>query len=213
VLQVHDGPFVPEGHPLAEIDRRWRRLCEANSAYFDGRIYHVLGVHRNGYGGASIHVADCAYRFHAVQRDGFDLGVRPLGTKAFTFRDDCVLIGRRSRNVAHYPGLWEFAPGGVVNAGDRPGETILAELKEETGLRAGGEPVAIGVVYDPEVLCWEVVFRLDAAAGPLAPATPEYDALEWRPPSDLPADLSPVSRQMLPLLNGREGGPIDARNA
>src|SRR5690554_6175680 len=49
VLQVEDQPFVPNcnAEQLAEIERRWEARRSANPALHDGRLTHVLGVHRN----------------------------------------------------------------------------------------------------------------------------------------------------------------------
>lgn len=207
-LSVLDGPFVPNGQDglLDKIERRWNALLRANPAFFDGRLLHVLGVHRNGYGGAVLHVVDCAYRFHAVQDESFDLGVRPLGVKGVTDHNGRILLGRRSSRVAACRGMWEFAPGGVVEPGDQPDETVRRELTEETALRCAGEPVAAAVIFDPVVRSWEVVFRLsihDTAA--LSCSTAEYDELRWCTTVELPPthELSPIARQMLPLITAQ----------
>ncbi len=207
-LSVVDGPFVPAGAPglLDDVDRRWAALRRRNPAYFDSSLYHVLGVHRNGCGGAVLHVAECAYRFHAVQDDRFDLGVRPLGVKGIVVRGGAVLVGRRADHVAGYPGRWEFAPGGVVEPGARPGATpaaaIARELREETGLTASREPTAIAVLYDDVLRTWEMVFRIDAGPGAAdrSPETDEYSVLEWREPGRLPEDLTPVACAMVPMV-------------
>src|SRR5687767_9409352 len=88
VLSIQEGVFVPPGSPelMNEIERRWSALCSSNPAYYDGRLYHVVGAHRNGHGGATLHVIDCAYRYFAVQDDQFDTGVRPLGLKGLVMR-------------------------------------------------------------------------------------------------------------------------------
>lgn len=204
-LSVQDGVFLPPSHLLAEVDRRWVDLCRANPAYFDGRLYHVLGVHRNGHGGAVLHVLDCAYRFLAVQTDDFDLGVRALGVKGIVERDGRYLLGRRAPNVAAYQNLWEFAPAGGVEPGKSPSRIIREELLEETGLRSDREPVPVAVLHDPILHCWELVFRLHATDDPPAPRTSEYSALEWRPLDDLPpaSEFSPVARQIADLLSPR----------
>ena len=200
-LSVMDEPFVPAGEPglLDEVQWRWDALCKGNPRYFDGRLYHVLGVHRNGYGGAVLHVADCAYRFYAVQDEDFDLGVRPLGVKGIVIRDGLVLLGRRAPDVAAYAGRWEFAPGGAVEPGKTPVQTVMDELAEETGLTAGREPTPVAVLYDSVLRCWEIVFRIEPGAGG-APTTAEYAETRWRRPDDLPADLTPTARQMIPLV-------------
>ena len=197
VLSVDEGPLVPSGERLDEIERRWVALCAANPAYFDGRLYHVVGVHRNGSGGATVHVVDCAYRFHAVQDESFDLGVRPLGVKGITTRDDRVLLGRRSAHVAHYAGCWEFAPGGVVEPGRSPEEVVQTELYEETGLGGSSPPTAVAILFDPVLRTWEIVFRLDVAPHADEPPTTEYSELRWCRHDELPEPLSPVARQMV----------------
>ncbi|MHC4947640.1 MAG: NUDIX hydrolase [Planctomycetota bacterium] len=200
-LQLTEGPFVPEGRDvLDEIEQRWRRLCAANDAYFDGRLLHVLGVHRNGCGGAVLHVVEAAYRFHAVQDASFDVGCRPLGVKGVTTRDGRVLLGLRSATVNGYPGCWEFAPGGCVDPGSDPADRLVAELGEETGLAPAAPPVADALVYDPVIRCWEIVYRLAAAAGEPVPAPGEYDELRWCDAGDWPCPLSPVAGQIAEIV-------------
>jgi len=214
VLQMLDAPFVPEGDAalLDEIDARWEQRCAENPALHDGCLTHVIGVHRNGYGGAVLHIADCAYRYHAVQDDAFDLGVRPLGVKGFTMRDGRVLLGRRASWVNAYGGQWEFAPGGVVEPNRQPAEVVSNELREETGLATMGPPMPIAMLFDDVLRCWEMVFRIDAGKGALDLSSDEYDDARWCGADDLPAELTPVARQMAALLGaqmktpGRAGG-------
>lgn len=210
VLHQAETPFVPEGADLDEVERRWAALCARNPAYFDGRFLHVIGVHRNGYGGAVLHVADCAYRFHAVQDASFDLGVRPLGTKGLVEREGRFLLGRRSERVAHYKSMWEFAPGGVVEPGTTPAETIITELYEETGLRASAEPTHLALIFDEVLRTWEIVFRLRVTTTGDEPPTSEYAELTWCAADDLPTPLSPVAEKMkrliLPSPSGRGAG-------
>ncbi len=203
-LSVQDEPFVPDCAKLDEIDRRWAALCRENPNFYDGRLYHVIGVHRNGCGGAVLHVADCAYRFHAVQDERFDLGVRALGVKGITMRvaDNAVLLGRRSDTVAHYRGLWEFAPGGVVeptHAG--PAATIVEELREEAGYGPRAEPVAIALVQDVGLRTWEMAFRIEVDSEDQGARSVEYSELLWCAVDELPDELSPLAQQMLGLLS------------
>lgn len=200
VVHLAETPFVPPGADLDLVDRRWQALCEGNPAYFDGRLLHVLGAHRNGHGGAVLHAADCAYRFHAVQDRSLDLGVRPLGVKGLVERDGRFLLGLRSEQVAHYRGQWEFAPGGVVEPGRTPAETLVEELYEETGLRPAAEPNAVAMMFDDVLKCWEIVFRLRVRPEAEPPPTTEYGELRWCSPGDLPAPLSPLARRLVPLL-------------
>ena len=41
VLSRVDGPFVPDGIDLDEVDARWAAMCARNPAYFDGRLYQM----------------------------------------------------------------------------------------------------------------------------------------------------------------------------
>jgi len=203
-LHVQEEPFVPQCANLDDVDARWRALCSKNPAYFDGRLLHVLGVHRNGHGGAVLHVADCAYRFHAVQDELFDLGVRSLGVKGLIERDKHYLLGKRSERVGYYPGLWEFAPGGGVDPRESPAQTIVHELEEETGFAPARDPVPIALIYDDDARSWEMIFRIQVGEKSREPSD-EYDELRWCAADDLPADLSPISRLMAGLLPEVEG--------
>jgi 8-oxo-dGTP pyrophosphatase MutT (NUDIX family) len=206
VLSVQDGPLVPTGAGLDEIDRRWGDLRRFNPAYFDGPCWHVLGVHRNGHGGAVLHVVECSYRFFAVQNTEFDLGVRPLGVKGVVRRGGDYLVGRRSGSVASYAGMWEFAPGGCVDPPRTPADVIRSELQEETGLQLIGEPVAMAVLFDPVVRCWEIAYRLEVAAGEAAPHAPEHDELAWRALANLPEPISPITMQIASMLRTGDRG-------
>lgn len=183
---------------MDEIDRRWKALCQSNPAYFDGRAYNVLGVSRNGGGGAAIHVIECAYRFYAVQDANFGLGVWGLGVKAFTMCGNRTLLGRRSRNVAVYPDLWEFAPGGVVEPGKSPAEVIVSELREETGLLCARDPTPIAIVSDLIARTWEIVSIISDPLGEAKPSV-EYSELRWCTRIELPTELSPIAQSMLAL--------------
>lgn len=205
VLSRLEEPFVPDVSPamLEEAAERWADLQAENDAYFDGRLLHVIGVHRNGYGGAVLHVAECAYRHHAVQTDDFDLGVRALGVKGVVEHDGRILVGRRGPRVSRYGGWWEVAPGGVAEPHETPDRTVLRELGEETGLCASGEPVALAVLYDETIRCWEIVYRLTlppSGEGEAPRPTEEYPELQWRPPSDLPEPLTPIARRVAELV-------------
>jgi 8-oxo-dGTP pyrophosphatase MutT (NUDIX family) len=202
VLCVADDDGEEPPAPGRAVDERWSALRAANPAYYDGVIWRVLDVRRGGCGGAVIHVARCAYRAHAVQRDGRDGGVRSLGVKGITVdAERRVLFGLRSASVAFHAGLWECAPGGVLEPGERPEETVVRELREETGLGGAivGAPAAIAIAYDEAVRGWEIVYRIAiAAARPLVrPAPGEYDELRWCAPGAAPRPLIPIAERVL----------------
>jgi 8-oxo-dGTP pyrophosphatase MutT (NUDIX family) len=180
VLVRMEGRFVPPAVALDEVDARWAALCAANPRTYDGALLHVLGTSRNGHGGVQVHVQECSYRFYAVQQDGpggpaLDCGVRPLGVKGIATDGERVLVGRRSRAVAFYPGAWEFVPGGSVEPGALPAEEVVRELREEAGLAAVGPAIAVALLFDPHAFSWEIVHRLRIDAAALPEIGWEYD--------------------------------------
>ena len=208
---------MPTDIDLAEVDALWRALVEANPRYHDGDCLHVLGVVRNGHGGATIHLAPSSYRFHAVRRLGADTGIRPLGVKGLAVvgghgGDPRLLVGRRSGDSGSYPGRWEFLPGGGVES-DAEGrvdlvDVVRRELREETGCEAGIDPVALAILEDRTVGTWEVVFRLNLEEGgmPAGPPGWEHDELRLvgadglpRPASDAAIALESLARKVLAM--------------
>tara|TARA_Y100000589_G_scaffold33810_1_gene28273 strand:+ start:6217 stop:6831 length:615 start_codon:yes stop_codon:yes gene_type:complete len=200
VLSIVEEPFVPDGIDPVEVDERWLRLRRTNPALFDGRVLHVLGVHRNGHGGVTIHLVECSYRYVAVQDGEFDCGVRTLGVKGLVRCDGRLLVGRRADWVHHYPGQWEFAPAGGVEPGRAPAQVLLDELSEETGCIPAGPPIARALLLDDEAFSWELVYELTADGAAVAPGTDEYSELRWCGPDALPQPLSPVAARMRGLL-------------
>ncbi len=172
---------------------QWNSLCESNPNYFDGDIYHVLGVHRNGYGGATIQCAITSYRFHAIG----NCGIKSLGVKAICNFDGKLLLGLRSSNVHSYKGMWEFAPSGTVEPGQSLELNILRELQEETGLIAQGQPIAIGIFLDEDTSTWEVVYNFEVN-GELSSS--EYDKLKFCDMKSFPSPLTHAAQQMRTLL-------------
>jgi len=218
--------FVPQlgADALQAVERRWTALCATNPRYFDGDVLHVLGHSRNGHGGVSLHVAVTSYRFYAVQRPGIDVfggfpldcGVRPLGAKAITTVAGRFALARRSASVAFYPGMWEFVPGGGLEPADEPASCVLRELREETALEPASAPVAVGLVYDPQALSWEVVHRLEAREAVRAGAgeTTEAERHGWEHDDRVlakcgswPEPLADVARAMIALIPP-QGRPV-----
>ncbi len=201
VLQVVDEPFLPPRARLDEVDERWAEICRRKPASFDGVAYHVLGVHRNGYGGAVLHVTPSSYRFHAVQDRDFDCGMRGLGVRGITRHGGMVLLGRRSERVVRWPGCWEFAPAGGMEPGADPGAMILQELREETGIaESGAVPTPVAILFDPTERSWEITYRIELSGAAELVRGAEHSDLAWFEPARLPAGRSPITDQMVELL-------------
>lgn len=193
-LQYHDEFFVP-ATSLEEVNRKWDALCAQNSACFDGEIVHVLGVHRNGCGGATIQAARTSYKFHAVM----DLGIKPLGVKGICKQNDVYLCGLRGQKVGVYAGAWEFAPSGMVEPHQAPEDIIMRELEEETGLTAQSAPVAVALFFDEIARTWEIVYQLETIGHATVDGA-EYEKLDWFDIKRFPSPMSPPTHKMKSLL-------------
>jgi 8-oxo-dGTP diphosphatase len=104
---------------------------------------------------------------------------------AFVERSRCYLVLERGREP--YSGRWEL-PGGFVEAGERPDETVRREIYEETGLRV--EPPSILGAYrsrygDNGKWTVDVAFHCRAPTGELRLSAENADAA-WVPIEQMP---------------------------
>lgn len=110
----------------------------------------------------------------------FRLAVRAI------IRDEqgrCLLV-RRSSACKHYVGTWEW-PGGKADPGETPGEAVLREVREETGLEIEltGVAGAFGIEMAQlriAVLCFEARCR-----GGALQLSEEHDESAWAPRDEL----------------------------
>jgi len=101
--------------------------------------------------------------------------------------DDRVLVVQAGA-ASDVPGRW-FLPGGRVEHGEDPVETVQREFLEETGLAVGiGEPVGVwsemieATARDVEVHSVAIVYEIESWAGELASLD---DAIAtWQPIAD-----------------------------
>jgi 8-oxo-dGTP diphosphatase len=114
--------------------------------------------------------------------------------------DGRVLIAQRPAHK-EMAGLWEF-PGGKVEHGERPEETVIRELREELGIEVQ-EPCLAPFTFAshqyedfallmPLYVCrrWEGT-----------PTLREHLALKWVRPRDLAQyEMPPADRPLIPML-------------
>src|SRR6185295_20197815 len=62
-------------------------------------------------------------------------------------RDGAVLLERRPDDAKVTPGVWDI-PGGHVEPGETPEQTLVRELREELGIEA--EVFRLGIVQDEQ---------------------------------------------------------------
>ena len=128
----------------------------------------------------------------------------PVAACALVDADGRVLIAQRpaGRSMA---GLWEF-PGGKIEAGERPEDTLIRELKEELGIIVS-EPCLAPLTFAshtyPDFHLLMPLFVCRRWDGLVSPR--EGQALRWARPRDLrkfpmpPAD-APLIDPLIELL-------------
>ena len=114
--------------------------------------------------------------------------------------DGRVLIAQRPPGKA-MAGLWEF-PGGKVEKGERPEDTIIRELREELGIVVRETCLAPFVFASHSYEAFHLLMPLFLCRrweGTLAPQ--EAQAVKWVRPRDLPAYPMPAADlPLIPLL-------------
>jgi 8-oxo-dGTP diphosphatase len=107
---------------------------------------------------------------------------RPLlVTAALILRNGKVLVAKRLPDSRFEPGKWEF-PGGKVDFGEHPRESIKRELLEEMGIEVhvGGLYDIASHVYDQKGMLRHVVilfYRCDIMSGEPQPL--DCQELRW----------------------------------
>ena len=206
-ILVGTDAFVPacETHL---IDDAWSELCQRNPKLSDGPVFHVVGVHRDGHGGATIHVARTTYRMNAVRLVGIQSGFVGLGTRAVAHWNGKCLVGLRAANCASYPNQWEFAPAGSVEPDEDAAVGIERELLEECGVLAKSRAIAHALFLDPVIATWEIAHELAMMQPPDAPPNWEYQKLEMVDAAHVPEPMSACTRQMLEIARRIVGNSV-----
>ena len=116
--------------------------------------------------------------------------------------DGRVLIAKRPEGKA-LAGLWEF-PGGKIEPGERPEETLIRELREELGISVK-EPCLAPFTFashsyeDVHLLMPVYVCRRWEGA----PRAVEHAAIAWVPPLKLrDYPMPPADEPLIPMLQG-----------
>jgi len=109
-----------------------------------------------------------------------------------------VLIARR-RPGKHMGGKWEL-PGGKIEPGETPEESLARELAEELGVEVRvGEFLCAAPFERDDVRLELLVYSVERIAG--EPALLEHQEIRWVDPSDLPAyDLADSDRTVVERL-------------
>ena len=203
---------IEAASPLAtspELEAQWQALCALNPRLFNGRI--LVFIHAD-LAHTRLRVRVDEYKHRATQNStGVRLtqfGVTGVLIAPGAGGHPSVLLGRRSAQTHIYPGQWELAPSGGVDA-PPPGTSTLViadirrqlerELVEETGVDVVGlTPVPVALCHDPNGPSMDVIFRIDLDQQPSEHATWEYDDLVWVGLESLAQDLVEQKIELIP---------------
>jgi len=111
-----------------------------------------------------------------------------------------VLIARR-RPGRHMAGKWEF-PGGKIEPGETPEESLARELSEELDVRARVGSFLCRAFFNGDGVSLELlVYRVDGFDG--EPVLREHEEIRWVLPRELLSyDLADSDRRVVEKLYG-----------
>jgi len=109
-----------------------------------------------------------------------------------------VLIARRKPGK-HMGGKWEF-PGGKVEPGESPEQSLARELDEELSVRAHVGKFLCTAFFEADGVSLELlVYRVDRVEG--KPSLREHDEIRWVRPEQLASyDLADSDRMVVEAL-------------
>jgi len=112
-----------------------------------------------------------------------------------------VLLARR-RPGGRMGGKWEF-PGGKIEPGETPEQSLARELAEELAIEARVGEFLVSTFFEGDGVSLELlVYRVERAFG--EPVLHEHDEVRWVSPQELPGfDLAESDRRVVEILYAR----------
>jgi 8-oxo-dGTP diphosphatase len=113
-------------------------------------------------------------------------------------RDGLVLIARRKPGK-HMAGKWEF-PGGKIEQGESPEESLARELAEELDVKAKVGELLCRTAWEGDGISLDLmVYRVEGFEG--TPCLREHEEIRWVAPQDLRTyDLADSDRRVVEIL-------------
>lgn len=124
----------------------------------------------------------------------------PLGVavKGIIRREEKYLLIKRAVNSSFDPSLWDL-PGGKLDYGEELAETLMREVKEETGLTIKvGRPFATWHFFKGEVFVTGITFLCEFEGGEVVLSL-EHSDFAWIEPDDY--SKYPLSTALEPQLS------------
>ncbi len=121
-------------------------------------------------------------------------------TAALIEENGRVLIGKRKPG-RHMGGKWEF-PGGKIEPGETPEESLERELAEELAIRVEIRELLCSAFYEGDGVSLELlVYRVERVGG--EPALIEHQDIRWVTPQELALfDLADSDRKVAETIYG-----------
>ena len=109
-----------------------------------------------------------------------------------------VLIARRKPGK-HMAGKWEF-PGGKIEQGESPEESLARELAEELDVKARVGALLCQAAWEGDGISLDLmVYRVEGFEG--TPSLREHEEIRWVAPQDLRTyDLADSDRRVVEIL-------------
>jgi 8-oxo-dGTP diphosphatase len=129
--------------------------------------------------------------------------VKVVGAVSFNDKKE-VLCALRSPEMS-LPNLWEF-PGGKIEEGEKPEESLIREIQEELGCTVEVYELIEDVVHEyPNVIVNLLTYKTKIVEG--TPTAKEHAELKWVPLKELrslewaPADIPTINKLLANKVN------------
>ncbi|HWO97749.1 MAG TPA: (deoxy)nucleoside triphosphate pyrophosphohydrolase [Bacillus sp. (in: firmicutes)] len=129
--------------------------------------------------------------------------VKVVGAVSFNDKEE-ILCALRSPEMS-LPNLWEF-PGGKIEEGEKPEESLIREIQEELGCTVEVHELIEDVVHEyPNVIVNLLTYKTKIVEG--VPTAKEHAELKWVPLQELrslewaPADIPTIDKLLANKVN------------
>ena len=206
-----EGADAPLPASLARVvSEIWDQECQQRPSLFNGRVFCADTVGHHEIVG---HWTEYRRVLAQIRRPSLfrQLGIRSLGVNGLIECAEGLVLGRRHPHAVYFPGCWQAAPAGTVEA--RNGDDLdlarqlLVELREEIGLQetdiVSMKPVIAIEHAETHIVDIGYLLRTSRPFSDIerlwnARGDDEYDQLQVLAPASLPDFLDPAVPTLMP---------------